>query len=71
MSLRLLMQRATGENPGWGAKTPASLVAKKPKEKNRSSNVTNSIKTLKMVHIKKVLRKREADRRLLGVKGEK
>ena len=29
------------------------LVARKPKHKNRSNTVTNSIKTLKMVHIKK------------------
>ena len=34
--------------PGWGAKIPHALGPK-----NRSNIVTNSIKTLKMVHIKK------------------
>ena len=35
-----------------------SLEFKKPKQKNRSNTVTNSIKTLKMVHIKKILKKK-------------
>ena len=32
---------------------PACLVAKKPKHKTEAIFVTNSLKTLKMVHIKK------------------
>ena len=36
--------------PGQGAKTPHALW---PKNKSRKNIVTNSIKTLKMVHIKK------------------
>ena len=42
-----------GSIPGQGAKNLTCLVARKPKHKNRSNTVTNSIKTLKMVHIKK------------------
>ena len=44
--------------PGFGAKIPC-LVAKKPKNEqktlpwNRNYTVTNSIKTSKMIHIKK------------------
>ena len=38
---------------GWGAK----IAAKKPKRENRSNVVTISIRTLKMVHIKKILRR--------------
>lgn len=37
--------------PGWGSSDATSLTDKKPKKRNRS-NVTNSVKTLKMVHIK-------------------
>ena len=40
----------TGSIPGQGAKIPHAL---RPKNQNISSIVTNSIKTLKMVHIKK------------------
>ena len=40
--------------PGQGAEEPTCLEAKKPKQ-NRSNIVTNSIKTLKMAHIKKNL----------------
>ena len=39
-----------GSIPGRGAKIPH---ASRPKNQNRSNTVTNSIKTLKMVHIKK------------------
>ena len=39
-----------GSIPGQGAKIPH---ASWPKNQNRSNIVTNSIKTLKMVHIKK------------------
>lgn len=34
--------------PGWGSSDATSLTVKKPKKQNRS-NVTNSVKTLKMV----------------------
>ena len=37
--------------PGWGAKIPHALQPKSQKTWNRSNSVTNSIKTLKMVHI--------------------
>jgi len=43
-------------SPGWEAKIPTCLVAKKPKHKSRSNIVTNSIKVLKKVHIKKILK---------------
>ena len=42
-----------GSIPGGGPKMPHALGPKKPKTQNRSNIVTNSIKTLKMVHIKK------------------
>ena len=41
-----------GSIPGWGARIPR-LVAKKTKTENRRNTVTNSVKTLKMVPIKK------------------
>ena len=41
-----------GSIPGWGARIPR-LVAKKTKTENSRNTVTNSVKTLKMVHIKK------------------
>ena len=44
---------SAGSIPGWGAKIPHALQPKNQKTENRSSIVTNSIKTLKMVHIKK------------------
>ena len=46
--------------PGWGAKIPH---ASRPKNQNikRSNIVTNSIKTLKMVHIKKIFLKKAAN----------
>ena len=41
-----------GSIPGWGAKIPhASGLKKKKKKKNTSNIVTNSIKTLKIIHI--------------------
>ena len=43
-----------GSIPGWGAKI---LHVLQPKNQNRSNIVTNSIKTLKMIHIKKILKK--------------
>ena len=42
--------------PGWEAKIPHALRPKKKKKKNvknRSNTATNSIKTLKVVYIKK------------------
>ena len=43
--------------PDWGAKIhmPHGQKTKKKKKKRRNNFVTNSIKTLKMVHIKKNL----------------
>ena len=38
--------------PGQGAKIPHASWPKKAKHKNRSNTVTNSIKTLKVVHTK-------------------
>ena len=42
--------------PGLGADNPLCLEAKKVK--NRNKTVANSIKTLKMVHIKEILKQR-------------
>ena len=39
--------------PGQGAKTTQASWPKKPNHKNKNNTVTNSIKTLKMVHIKR------------------
>ena len=49
-----------GSVPGWGAKIP-HVFWPKSQNKNRSNFVTNSITTLKMVHIKtkKNLKKNE------------
>ena len=41
-----------GSVPDWGAKIPHAFRPKS-QNKNRSHFVTNAIKTLKMVHIKK------------------
>ena len=43
--------RLYGLISGWGAKIPYAAVSKNPED--RSNVVTNSIKTLKMVHVKK------------------
>ena len=56
MQVRTLVEELRPHLPG-GQKT---------KIENRSSSVTNSIKTLKTVHIKKIFRKRKADWWLLG-----
>ena len=45
---------AVGLIPGWGAKARYALG---PKNQNRSSILTNSVKTLKMVHIKITFKK--------------
>ena len=54
------MWRGAGMTPGQGAKTPHASGPKhsnQGKTKNRSNAVTNSIKTFKMVHIKKTYKK--------------
>ena len=48
---------AMGSIPGQGAKMPFRQK-KKTNTQNRSNIVTNSIKTLKMVHIKKKILKK-------------
>ena len=48
----------TGSFPGRGAKIPRASQPKNQKHKNGSNIVTNSIKTLKMVHIKEYFKKR-------------
>ena len=52
--VKTLSSNAGGEGsiPGRGAKIPRASPPK-----NRSNIVTNSIKTLKMVHIKKIIKK--------------
>ena len=45
---------------GWGTKI-SQLAAKKPRHKT-GNTVTSSIKTLKIVHIKKKILKKENDR---------
>ena len=42
--------------PGQGAKIPTTCLSAKKSKQNRNNTVTNSIKTLKMVHIKKKLK---------------
>ena len=42
-----------GSIPEQGTKTPHASVPKKPKMLSRRNIVTNSIKTLKMIHVKK------------------
>ena len=39
--------------PGWGAKDPTCITGQKTKTQNGGNIVTNSIKTLKMIHVKK------------------
>ena len=41
---------------------PTCLIGKKPKRKTKSNIAANSIKMLKMLHIKKILEKREIKR---------
>ena len=48
---------SAGSIPGWGAKIPHASRPKNQETKNRSNIVTNSVKTLKRVHIKKILKK--------------
>ena len=47
--------------PGWGAKILHDLWPKQQNliKKKRSNIVTNSIKTLKIVHIKEILKKKK------------
>ena len=48
-----------GSIPGRGVKIPHASQSKNPNIKNRSYIVTNSKKTLNMIHIKKILKKKE------------
>ena len=43
--------------PGWGLRSPVPHGHKKQNLNSRSNIVTNSVKTLKMVHIKKKKKK--------------
>ena len=54
--VKTLPSRAGGAGsiPGRGTKMPHASQPKNQNLKNRSNIVTNSIKTLKMVHIKKI-----------------
>ena len=47
------MKGDIGWIPSWGTKIPHASWPKKNKTQNRNIIVTNSIKTLKMAHIKK------------------
>ena len=54
----------TGSIPGQGAQIPHGSQSKKTKhENNRSNIVPNSIKTLKVVHIKKKKELRTSEKR--------
>ena len=55
-----------GSIPGWGAGIPH---ASRPKSKtwNRGNVLTNSVKTLKMVHIKKKIKKERKEMILLFI----
>ena len=52
-----------GLTPGWGVKITHVSWPKKSKHKNRNNIVTGSMKTLKIVHIKKKRRKKENSQR--------
>ena len=58
--VKILPSNAGGAGliPGQGAKIPHALWPKNQNIKNRSNIVRNSIKTLKMVHIKKKILKK-------------
>ena len=49
-----------GSIPGQGAEIPLACCQKKKKKKPKPFNniITNSMKTVKMVHIKKILKKK-------------
>ena len=50
-----------GSTPGQGAKTPHASWPENPKHKTRSNPVTNSVKTLTIVHVKiKTNKKRQS-----------
>ena len=58
--------RSVASISGWGVKIlchlwPKQQNIKKKKRRRRSNIVTNSIKTLKIVHIKKILKKKEEE----------
>ena len=50
--------RGKGSIPGWGAMSPHVLWPKS--KKHKIETITNSIKTLKMVHIKKKIFKNKS-----------
>ena len=54
LAVQWLSARGMGSISGWGAKI---LHASQLKKQNRNNIVTNSVKTLKMVHIKKKKKK--------------
>ena len=56
----LFNERSAGWLPGQGAKILHTL-GPKSQNINRNNIVTNSIKTLKMVHIKKSLKKQQSN----------
>ena len=50
--------KGEGSIPGQGAEIPHGMWPKKQNTNNRSNMSTNSIKTVKMVHIKKIFKKK-------------
>ena len=46
---------------GWGAKIPHASWPKTQNQKDRNNIVTISIRLFKMVHIKKILKKKQLD----------
>ena len=76
LRLCFLMQGwGVGLTPCWGAKIPHALqpenkqTNKKNPTENRNSIVTNSIKTLKMICIKRIIKKE--DRRIGAGRGSR
>ena len=67
LAVQWLSARGMGSISGWGAKI---LHASQLKKQNRNNIVTNSIKTLKMVHIKKKKKKRNLEKHHSGFKVE-
>ena len=57
--VKTLPSRAEGEGPipDWGATSHMPSGQKNQNIKNRSNVVTNSVKTLKTVHIKNIFKK--------------
>ena len=57
--VKALLSNARGEGsfPGQGTKIPLPFSSQKTKTQNRNNIVTNSLKSLKMVHIQKKKKK--------------